>query len=284
MKYLYYPGCSLRGTAREYEESLFAVAPSLGVELEEIGDWGCCGASVAKAKSKQWAQFLITKNLARTQGVPTDILMPCSSCYANHLKVTRELKKDEDLKARCGIDSLPRIAHLLEVMAFDIGEEVVRQRTVRPLNGLRVLPYYGCLVARPFPLGGKESIENPRCMERLILATGAEPLLFPGKLDCCGGSILFSAQRVALRLAGSILEEAFRLSPDCIVVVCPLCHFMLDAKQRAVRKDSQKGFEIPVLYVTQLVGLAMGINPRILGLHRLITSPARLLSRLSRSV
>lgn len=280
MRYLYYPGCSLKGTARDYEESLLAVAPALGMELQEVEGWRCCGASAARAKDRNWALSLSAATLVRTQDLGMEILMPCSSCYANHLKVLTDLEKDGDLRASLGLDRPPRVKHLLEVLALDLGEEAIQERVVLPLEGLRVLPYYGCLVARPFPLGGKESLENPYSLEKLIRAAGATPLGFPEKLDCCGGPLLFTKERVALRLAAGILSQAKRLSPDCILVVCPLCQMMLDAKQRAASRESKEDFRIPVLYVTQLLGLALGLSPRKLGLHRLITSPAPLLAKL----
>ncbi len=280
MRYLYYPGCSLKGTARDYEESLLAVAPALGVELQEVEGWRCCGASAARAKDRKWALCLSAATLARTQDLGMEILMPCSSCYANHLRVLTDLEREAGLGARLGLARPPRVKHLLEVLALDLGEEAIKERVVRPLEGLRVLPYYGCLVARPFPMGGKESLENPYSLERLIRASGADALFYPEKLDCCGGPLLFAKERVALRLAAGILREAQRLSPDCIVVVCPLCHLMLDAKQRAASRESRGDFKIPVLYLTQLLGLSLGLTPRRLGIHRLITSPASLLEKL----
>lgn len=281
MRYLYYPGCSLKGTARDYEESLLAVASPLGIELQEVEGWRCCGASAAKEKDRKWARSLPTATFAKTRGLEMDILMPCSSCYANHLRALKELEEENRLERPADQGGTPSVKHLLEVLARDLGEETIRKRVVKPLQGLRVLPYYGCLVARPFPLGGKESVENPRALEIVIKAVEASPLSFPGKLDCCGGSLLFTQERVALRLTAEILREAAKLSPDCILVVCPLCHLMLDAKQRAAGKEVRQEFKIPILYVTQLVGLALGLTPKKLGLHRLITSPAPLLAKLN---
>ncbi len=281
MKYLYYPGCSLKGTAREYEESLMTVAPSLGMELEEIQGWRCCGASAAREKDPQWARSLPLATLQKIQAQGMDILMPCSSCYSNHLRVLKEMQGQNSLEGLHDGSGSPRVKHLLEVLAMDLVQEAIRERLVRPLDGLRVLPYYGCLVARPFPMAGKESMENPLALERIITASGACNVAFPARLDCCGGPLLFTQERVALKLAAGILEEAARLRPDCIVVVCPLCHLMLDAKQKAAKKESRAHFRIPVLYVTQLVGLALGLSPKRLGLHRLITPPDLLLAKLS---
>jgi heterodisulfide reductase subunit B len=282
MRYLYYPGCSLKGTARDYEESLLAVIPALGIELQELGKWRCCGASAARAKDSKWARALASATLAIAQDYEMDILMPCSSCYANHVRVLLETQKGEVPVELTGLRRIPRVKHLLEVLAQDLGPDEIRGQVVRPLTGLRVLPYYGCLVGRPFRLGGTESVENPQALERIVQATGAEALAFPWKLDCCGGPILFSHERVAVKLAGQVLKEAVRLSPHCLVVVCPLCHLMLDGKQRAVEKEMGQRFGLPVLYITQLLGLALGLDPRRLGMHRLITPSETLLARLGR--
>lgn len=281
MRYLYYPGCSLKGTARDYEESLIAVAPLIGVELEELQGWRCCGSSAAKSKDLEWAQALCNRTIAMARDRGMDLLMACSACYANHLRVLKAAAASDGSTEGGPQVGGPRVKHLLEVLAFDVGHEEVRKRTVRPLQGIRALPYYGCLVTRPFPLGGAESVENPKVMESLIEATGASALPFPPKGDCCGGGLLFSHEAVALRLTASVLEQAKELSADCIVVVCPLCHFMLDAKQRAAEKEVGRRFRIPVLYLTQLLGLAMEMDPRSLGMHRLMTSCAAVLRKRS---
>ena len=283
MKYLYYPGCSLKGTARDYEESLLAIAPALGITLEELREWTCCGSSAAKSKDREWAQSLTAGTLAQAGQEDLDVLLPCSACYANHLQLVKKVQEDEPLRERLSLGRIPKVKHLLEVLAWDLGPEEIGGRIARPLKGMRVLPYYGCLVARPYPLGGRESRENPGAMEGIIRAVAAEPLPFPAKVDCCGGALLFSNEKVALKLTGKLLLEAKKLSPDCVAVACPLCHFMLDAKQRAVERELGTRINIPVLYITQLIGLALGISPERLGLHRLITSPAPLLNKLSRT-
>lgn len=281
MRYLYYPGCSLKGTARDYEESLLAVAPLLGLELEELQGWRCCGSSAAKSKDLGWAQALCARTIAMARDREMDLVMACSACYANHLRVVKQADARQRSQGPGREGAWPRVKHLLEILAFDVGPEEIRRRTVRPLRGMRAVPYYGCLVTRPFPLGGVESLENLKAMEAIIEATGATALSFPPKGDCCGGALLFSREAVALRLTGSILAQAKDLCADCIVVVCPLCHFMLDAKQRAAEKQLKERFSIPVLYLTQLLGLAMGVDPRRLGIYRLITSAATLLCKQS---
>lgn len=277
MGYLYYPGCALKRTAIDYDESFLSVAYSLGIEIKEMKGWACCGATVAKSVSHELAERLPLRALTSADQEQMDLLTLCPSCHVNHRQAARRLEGDDTARDALSIRSVPKVRQLLEVLAVDVGAEKIKASIVRSLQGIRIVPYYGCLVARPFPLGGNDSIENPRMMENLIEATGAEPLFFPYKTDCCGGGIFLSKEKTALKLSATILKEAASLSPDCLVVACPLCHFMLDAKQRVIEKEGGKKIEIPVLYITQLLGLAMGIAAEKLGLQRLITSPRQLL-------
>ena len=279
MNYLYYPGCSLKGGAIEYEESFLAVAESLGIEVKEVADWKCCGATAAKSMDKELSESLPADTLISANKEGKDLLMLCPSCSFNHIKVAHKLKEDETFRKQLSLDKVPEVKNFLEVLAFDIGAEEISRKIARPLKGVRALPYYGCLIARPFPLGGKESLENPKAMESVIEASGAQAISFPYKVDCCGGTLVLSREKTALKLCGTILKEAKRIAPDCIVVVCPLCHFMLDAKQAAVEKEIGEKIKMPVLYITQLLGIALGIDYKKLGLHRLVTSPKRFLQK-----
>ncbi|MCL5022053.1 MAG: CoB--CoM heterodisulfide reductase iron-sulfur subunit B family protein [Nitrospirae bacterium] len=279
MRYLYYPGCSLKGTAVDYEESFLALASPLGIEIKEVEDWQCCGASVAKSVSKELSESLPARTLVKADKEEMDLLMPCSSCYQVHLQIVQKAREDTALVQRLSLGRIPKVKHLLEVLAVDVGAEAITRQVMSPLKGIRALPYYGCLITRPFPLG-EESQENPKAMEGLIEATGAQPVSFPYKVDCCGGTLILSREKVALKLCGTILNEAKRLSPDCIVVACPLCHFMLDAKQRAVERESGEKINLPVLYITQLLGVALGLDYGKLGLQRALTSSKPLLQRI----
>ncbi len=281
MKYLYYPGCSLKGTARDFEESFKAIAPDLGIEIEEPGDWGCCGATVAKSLSKELAERLPLKTLEQAAKANRELLTLCPNCYLNHQQALDRLRKDETAKA--SPSRFPDVKQLLDVLGFDLGPEEIKRRLVCSLAGIKVLPYYGCLTVRPFPPGGTESRENPQIMEKLIALTGAKPLSFPDKVDCCGGGLLLTKEKVALKLAGRILKVARRYAPDCLVVACPLCHFMLDGKQNAIERELGEKIRIPVLYITQLLGLALGVDHIRLGINRLITSPRGLLGKFTRN-
>jgi len=280
MNYLYYPGCSLKGAAIDYEESFRAVASALDIGVEEMKDWECCGATVAKSVDKNASVSLPLGTLKSAEKEGKDLLMLCPSCYVNHMSIKVKAQNDIVFKETHSLNQVPEIKQFLEVLAFDVGAEKLRERIVRPLKGIRALPYYGCLAARPFRLAGTESHENPKAMERVVEATGAQSVFFPYKVDCCGGTLLISRETVALKLCGNILKEAKKLSPDCIVVSCPLCHFMLDAKQRAVEKELGEKIRLPVLYITQLLGIALGIDYKRLGLSRLVTSPKHFLQKI----
>lgn len=281
MGYLYYPGCALKRTAIDYDESFQAVAPLLGIEIKELKDWVCCGATAAKSVSKELAESLPLRALTSADQEKMDLLTLCPSCHLNHRQMAKRLQEESSFMERTSLRGVPKVKQLLEVLVVDVGTEKIKERIVRPLEGIRIVPYYGCLVTRPFPLGEKESMENPRSMESLIEATGAQAVFFPYKSDCCGGGIFLSKEKVALKLSATILKEARKLSPDCLVVACPLCHFMLDAKQRVIERELREKIGLPVLYITQLLGVALGINHKKLGLHRLITSPKHLLRKMN---
>lgn len=281
MGYLYYPGCALKRTAIDYDESFQAVAPLLGIEIKELKEWTCCGATVAKSVSMELAERLPLPALKSADEQQMDLLTLCPSCHINHRQMAKKLQDDPAFKDRLSLRGVPKVRQLLDVLVTDLGREKLREKIVRPLEGLRVLPYYGCLLARPFPLGGTDSMENPRTLEDLIEATGAHPVSFAYKTDCCGGGIFLSKEKVALRLSATILKEAGKHAPDCLVVACPLCHLMLDAKQRVIERELGMKIGIPVLYITQLLGIALGVEDKKLGFHRLITSPKNFLHKIT---
>lgn len=290
---LFYPGCSLEGTGRDYAESIRAVAAAIGLDLVALEGWECCGASVAKSVDARAADLWPLGNLARARVADPagtrDFLTACPACYQNHLRVGQKASTDEAFRGwaaeslatqQLRLDGLPRVRHLLEVLVFDVPSNDLQAKIRRPLRGVRAVPYYGCLLVRPHRLGGVESREAPTALERLIDLSGAVPLPFVAKTDCCGGSVVLSRESVAISLTAKILAEAETLQPDCMVVACPLCHFMLDAKRRAVELVLGRRVEFPVLYFTQALGLALGLPARLLGLHRAMVPARRMLRHL----
>lgn len=273
MKYHYYPGCSLEGTALEYDRSTRAVLAALGVELSEIEGWSCCGASAAEATSGLLALVLPARNLAlaERQAAPMDVLVPCSACYLNLKTVQEKTRTDSGLAATIntvlGEEQLHlhgrlRVRHLLDVLAADLGAEAIRPKVVRPLTGLRIAPYYGCQCLRPY--ADFDDPELPVSMEPLIRVAGAE--VFPWRMGgrCCGASHMSTQREVGTALVADILDAA--RGADAVVTVCPMCQMNLEAFQGAAGRAVGKDLHISVLYLPQLIGLALGLGAGEMGL------------------
>ena len=266
MKYTYYPGCSLEGTAREYDLSTRAALAALGVELVELPDWTCCGATAAESVSSLLALSLAARNLALAESDenPPDLLVPCSACYLN-LK-NAEIKAREDPQVRGRINEVlaadgrtwqgrVRVKHLLEVLSRDIGSQTIRGLVKNKLTGRRLAPYYGCQCLRPHAVF--DDPEEPTSMEPLIKALDAEVHDWGMGGRCCGASHMTTKPEVALELVEAILREA--VGADAIVTVCPMCQMNLEAYQDKVSRKAGQDLRITVLYLPQLIGLALGL-------------------------
>jgi heterodisulfide reductase subunit B len=273
MKYHYYPGCSLEGTALEYDRSTRAVLAALGAELAEIEDWSCCGASAAEATSGLMALVLPARNLAlaERQAAPMDVLVPCSACYLNLRTVLEKTRLDSALAAKINtvlgeehlhLHGRLRVRHLLDVLATDLGPEAIRPKVMRPLAGLRIAPYYGCQCLRPY--ASFDDPEMPVSMEPLIRAAGAEVFAWRMGGRCCGASHMSTQREVGLALVAGILEAA--RGADAIVTVCPMCQMNLEAFQGPSGRSVEKDLHISILYLPQLIGMAMGLAAEALGL------------------
>lgn len=273
MKLAYYPGCVSRSTGKDMDESTRAVCRALGVELEELEDWNCCGAT--HVSNELVATGLAARNMAQTD---LDIMTACSICYSNLRTAVLNL---EDLETREKVNDVlekkytgARVRHALDVILENLKEK--DERMVVPLKGLKVAPYYGCLLTRP---AGIYSPEFPTILEKLIKTLQAEPVDFRLKTFCCGGPIFMPREKAADDIAFAILDEAGKAGAEVIVTVCPLCQLMLDAKQRSLEQKYGSKIEIPVLYVTQLVGIALGLGPDELGLNMNAVSPMAMMEK-----
>jgi len=272
MKYLYYPGCSLEGTAHEYNMSTRALLTAMGVELTEIEDWTCCGASAAEPISFLLSLSLAARNIAlaeKEEGI-SDILVPCSACYINLKRVTETVRKDPDTHARINsvlteeglhLGRRMKVRHLLDVLATDLGPGIIRKNRTQTLSNLFIAPYYGCQCLRPYV--EFDNPEAPTSMEPLIQATGAS--VFPWSMGgrCCGASHMNTKMEVALELTGSILRAAD--GADAIVTVCPMCQMNLEAYQKKISGKSDRLIDITILYLPQLLGMALGLPGKDLG-------------------
>jgi heterodisulfide reductase subunit B len=281
MKTGFYPGCSMKGSAREYSESLLAIARELGRELPEVPDWNCCGATAAHNLDRDLALALPARILAaaETQGMD-EVLVPCAACYSR-LSVTRhELLEDEELRRRIsalvGADyrGSARVQNIIEWLeAVPDLEARVRAPFAR-----RVACYYGCLLVRPAGVVKFDRPEDPRSLDRVMRRLGAEPIDWAFKTECCGAGFSVSRTDLVAELSGRVLEDAVSRGAEAVIVACPMCHLNLDMRRPNIEKRAGKKFAIPVVYVTQAVGLAMGLKPRQLGLQRHQVSVAALLT------
>ncbi len=282
MRYLYYPGCSLKSTGRAYEESLLAVFEHLGTPLYELRDWNCCGATAYMSIDELKAFALAARNLALAErqnaGEETvGLVAPCSACYLVLNKAQRSIEEYAEIgrkvsaalqTANLQYEGRVRVRHPLHVLVNDIGLEPISQHVKRPLNGLRVACYYGCQIVRPY--ANSDDPHTPMTMDRLMQALGAETIDWPLKTRCCGGSLTGTIPEVGLRLNYIVLREALKRGAEVVATACPLCQFNLECYQDKISRQFKEHLEIPVVYFTQLLGLALGIPERRLGMHRLL--------------
>jgi heterodisulfide reductase subunit B len=286
VRYAYYPGCSLQTSAKEYDLSLKAVCNKLEIELVELKDWNCCGATPAYTVDPLLAMGLSARNLALAEaGDLSVIVAPCPACYKNLRKAGKALEEDPELREKVNdmltehkLDGSPKVKLPLEVIASDLDLDALEVE--RPLTGLNVACYYGCPVSRP--KGSFDNREAPQAMHLLIEKLGGQPVPFVYDTKCCGGGIVFTRDEISLDLTAKLLTKA--AGADCLSVMCPLCHLMLDAYQSQAARRLQTRFDLPVLYFTQLMGLALGLGKEELGLERNMVSPFRLLERMGLKV
>ncbi len=286
INYSYYPGCSLHTSAKEFDLSTKVVLQALGVNLEELQDWSCCGGSIAGGVDRKVGMALAARNVVLAQQQQQDLLASCSGCYNKSAKAARALAEPEEreelrpILKEMGLD-LPetsiKIRNVVDVLANDLDISPAIQR---PLKGLKVACYYGCLLTRPEDLTGWDSPVNPMAMDRLAKICGAEVLDFRAKTKCCGGPILVPQEKVAYELTKVILDEAQRLGADCIVLACPLCSTNLELRQPDIEKAYDVSYKLPILYITELIGLAMGLAPHKLGLDKHLVSTQSVLKKL----
>jgi heterodisulfide reductase subunit B len=284
MKYAYYPGCSLSGTAKEYDVASRALFDALGVELAEIPDWTCCGASAVEPTDKDLSLLLPARNLALAERHTgdADVMIPCSGCYLNLLKVDQKIRQDKSLlpfinEALAEVDltysGKARPRHILDVLINDIGVETLANKVESPFTDMTIAPYYGCQILRPYPLF--DDPERPSSMDGLLKAVGADVLEWNMGGKCCGASLMTTHKEVALNLVSGILKAAE--GADAVVSVCPMCQMNLESFQvQAFHMSGQKDF-VTILYLPQLLGLAMDLSEDavMLSKNMVVTDPAR---------
>lgn len=285
-KYSYYPGCSLHTTAKEFDISTTVVMEELGVELEDLKDWSCCGGSIAASVSHDVGMAMAARNVALAQKQNLDLLASCSGCYNKSSRAMKALKDPTEkekitaILSEMGIDVSDyniRVRNVVDVLVNDVD---IASRVKKPLTGLKVACYYGCLLTRPAEITGWDSPMFPTSMDKLSEICGAEVVDFRSKTKCCGGPILVSQQDVAFELTKNLLDEAKSLGADCIVLACPLCDTNLELRQSEIEKKYNVSYNLPILYITEIIGLALGIKPGKLGMNKHIVSPKSVLAKL----
>ena len=280
MKLTYYPGCSLESTAREYGQSAVQVCQALGIDLLELEDWNCCGASSAHSINRFLAEVLPARNLCIAQKTGYDIAVPCSACYHQLKKIDHLLRRDEKKRREIEpvvnftFDGSVQVYHLLEVLAVRFGVKNIGARVTKPLTGLKAACYYGCLIVRPPEVSCFDRPENPMVMDELVNALGAEACQWSYKTDCCGSNQGLVNTQIARRVVDRILSMAIEAGANAVVTACPLCYTALE-----VRRSPE--IQIPVFYFTELIGIALDLPSRKEWLAKHLVDPTPLLESLS---
>lgn len=278
MSYGYYPGCSLERNASAYHKSAMAVAGPLGLEFNELDDWNCCGATEYFALKALPAYSLVARNLAIAEQQADNggqLVAPCSACFVNLSKTNHYMEESEELASQIneslaagGMHYDPgsmRVRHLLDIFVNDVGYEKVAENVVKPLYGIKIAPYYGCMITRP-GYDAFDDLEHPNTLDKLMRACGADVVDYALKTHCCGGHMTQISEPTAFEMIRRLLKNAADYGADAIVTLCPMCQLNLDAYQADVNKFFGTNYNIPILYFTQVIGLAMGFTPKEMGI------------------
>lgn len=288
-KYAYYPGCSGAGTSKEYDVSTRALCKALEVELVDIPDWNCCGSTPAHQVDQRLSAALSARNLAQAEQLELNqVLTPCPSCLKNLHNALEHM--DEDPAFKAAVDALterpltkhPKVSSVLQAVLEDITPETIASMVKKPLKGLKLVAYYGCIMTRPGRSMHFDDEENPTSLDRLMEAAGATMLPFPLKTECCGGSFAIPRNDVTARLGGRLMELAQEAGADAVVVACPLCQMNLDLRQKQINAANNMNLKMPVFYFTQLLAYALGLPDSALALNKLVVDPKPLLASLGK--
>ncbi|MBA4379723.1 MAG: disulfide reductase [Anaerolinea sp.] len=282
-QYAYYPGCSLESLGKNYHISALEVSRELGLELKELEDWNCCGATAYFPVDELLAYTLVSRNLAIAEKTGLqDFVAPCSACYKNAYTTNKYLKNDPDLAEHINyaleedhlhVEGKMKVRHLIEVFIEDVGLEEIEKKVAHPLKGLRVAPYYGCQIVRPRK--DKEDVENPQYFEGLLSALGSEPIEYASKTRCCGGSLIITNRKAALDMVHKLLQDAVKNNANVIATTCPMCNVNVEVYQSQVNREFGTDFSIPVMYFTQLMGMALGLDRGRIGVKASMLSLAQ---------
>lgn len=283
MRYAYFPGCSLSSSGYDYHISLKYVSKALGIDLHEVKDWVCCGASSAHSISHLLSVALPVLNLSHAEKDGFErLIAPCLACLSRFKAANEEIKHDPDLKNKIHeifdykYQGNVKVYHPLEVF-HEMGFERIREKIKKKLKGLRIACYYGCVLTRPPRVAKFDKVEDPQSMDSIVKILGAEAVEWSFKTECCGVSMTLTRSDIVLKLSNDILREAKDSGANAIATCCPLCQANLDGRQRQIEETYKVHYGIPILYITQLMGLSFGANPKEVGIQKLLTSPLEVL-------
>jgi heterodisulfide reductase subunit B2 len=267
MKILYYPGCSQKASSISYEKSFLAIAKKLGVEIVELDDWNCCGTTVTISVNEILSLTLSARNLALAEKHNLPVVAPCPSCYISLNKVNKVFKENPKLAAKVNealsegglhYNGKAEVYNILDFLANKIGPDAIKECVVNPLNDIKVAPYYGCQLVTPYSSG--DNNDNPQNLERIITALGGKPVDFTHRTVCCGGSLAFTKKEQSEVMGTSILKSIVQAGADVITTPCGLCQINLDGAKGVSGKYIGRKVSLPVLNITQLIGVAFGLN------------------------
>lgn len=287
MKLGYFPGCSLEGTSKEYNQSLIAVASAFDIELVEIEDWNCCGASAAHSINHQLADSLPYRNLvlASTQGFK-EVVVPCASCYSRFISTQHEVNYNKKVAVEIAsrfnhtVDPSIKILNVLDLIDQYIVPKLA-EKSLITLNA-KFACYYGCLLVRPANLISQVNAEDPMLMENILKKMDADCIDWPFKVECCGAGLSVSRTDIVAKLSSNILDDAYFRGAEAMVVACPMCHSNLDMRRKDINTILNKDIDIPVLFITQILGLGLGIDPKKLGLQNHFVSVNPLMEKIKK--
>lgn len=287
MRFAYYPGCASKGACPELNQSTLKVVDRLGIEIVELVRSSCCGAGVIGEGDPDLQLALNARTFSQAEEIGLDVMTICGTGQGIMSASNKRLKEEDGLLPR--INTLLKegqynggieVKHLLWILVKDFGLDRLKEKVVRPLTGIRVAPFYGCYILRPSSMLGFDDPERPGSLESLIRSLGAEPVDYTGKIKCCGFPIILEKEDISLGMVSANILEAKDAGAECMVTPCPLCHMNLDIYQEKAGARIGKELLMPILHLPQLIGLALGIEPRELGFSRHLASPASLLDKL----
>jgi heterodisulfide reductase subunit B len=284
MKYGYYPGCSLEGISVEYDDSIRGLFEALDIQMADLPGWICCGTLAAPSMGRMLGLATPLWNVAQAREMGYDqLITPCSACLYHFKSAAKQVAEDSSLRRHVEdilelpLSDPPQSIHPLELLDDKQYENDIKGLVKRDLSDLKAVCYYGCHISRPAEVMEFDDAENPSSMDRLLGWVGIQTLDWPGKVDCCGAHLSMIIPDIVVDMCSGLIEAALAVGAEAIVVACPMCHANLDTRQEQITAKLGQPFEIPIFYFSQLIGYALGLEPKALGMKKHIIDPLPLM-------